>query len=98
MLSRTILPFSGRRRWPPSSLTSLASDRARASPKGRAWSGPFHSDHPLKSRLGGSYLNVAASLLEEARERVVLVSPYVEARGVGLLFDRLAGALPRGSQ
>jgi phosphatidylserine/phosphatidylglycerophosphate/cardiolipin synthase-like enzyme len=35
-------------------------------------------------------------LLEEARERVVLVSPYVEARGVGLLFDRLAGALSKG--
>ncbi len=26
----------------------------------------------------------------------MLVSPYVEARGIGLLFDRLAGALSRG--
>jgi phosphatidylserine/phosphatidylglycerophosphate/cardiolipin synthase-like enzyme len=54
------------------------------------------SGHPLEARLGESYLNVSVSLLEEARERLVLMSPYVEARGVGLLFDRLAGALSRG--
>jgi phosphatidylserine/phosphatidylglycerophosphate/cardiolipin synthase-like enzyme len=34
--------------------------------------------------------------LKEARESLVLVSPYVEARGVGLLFDRLTDALSRG--
>lgn len=54
------------------------------------------SGHPLDARLGSSYLNVAASLLEEAHESLVLVSPYVEARGVGLLFDRLSGVLSRG--
>lgn len=52
--------------------------------------------HPSSVRLGGSYLDAAVSLLEEARERLVLVSPYIEARGVGLLFDRLSGALSRG--
>lgn len=52
--------------------------------------------HPSKARLGGSYFEAAISLLEEAQERLVLVSPYVEARGIGLLFDRLSDALSRG--
>ncbi len=46
--------------------------------------------------MGGSYLNVAVSLSEEARESLVLVAPHVEARGIGYLFDHLSGALARG--
>ncbi len=45
-----------------------------------------------------SYLEAAVSLIDGARDRVVLVSPYVEARGVGLLFERLADAMARGAK
>ncbi len=48
------------------------------------------------ARRATSYLEAVVSLVDDARDRVVLVSPYVEARGVGLLFERLTDALARG--
>ncbi|MCA3761422.1 MAG: hypothetical protein IN804_00500 [Cutibacterium sp.] len=43
-----------------------------------------------------SYLQAAISLVEEARDHVLMVSPYIELRGVGYLFARLSDALTRG--
>lgn len=78
-------------------LADLAGVRpSEDEPEGSRLVWTLPAGHPLRARLGESYLNITASLLEEACERVVLVSPYVEARGVGLLFDRLASALSRG--
>ena len=60
----------------------------------RAGSTDGRSDTPDAT----SYLEAAVSLIDGARDRVVLVSPYVEARGVGLLFERLADAMARGAK
>ncbi len=70
--------------------------RGEIEPGGKQLVWTLPSGHPFNAWLGGSYLNVAVSLSEEARESLVLVSPHVEARGIGYLFDRLSGALARG--
>lgn len=78
-------------------LVELAGEESRGmGPDGARLVWTLPSAHPARDRLGGNYFDAAISLLEEARERLVLVSPYVEARGIGLLFDRLSGALSRG--
>lgn len=78
-------------------LAALAGEGSRGMETDGAhlvWTLP--SAHPSRDHLGGSYFDAVISLVEEARERLVLVSPYVEARGIGLLFDSLSGALARG--
>lgn len=46
--------------------------------------------------LEESYSEAAVTLVESARTSLVLVSPFMEARGVGLLLDALLRALRRG--
>ncbi len=82
-------------------LAALLAELAGEEPRGTGANGArlvwtLPSVHPSRDRLGGSYFAAAICLVEEAREHAVLVSPYVEARGIGLLFDRLSDALSRG--
>lgn len=44
------------------------------------------------------YSKAATTLVREAQHSVLVVSPYLEARGVGLLLDAIVSALARGVQ
>jgi phosphatidylserine/phosphatidylglycerophosphate/cardiolipin synthase-like enzyme len=46
----------------------------------------------------GTYLEAFVCLVDACREKLLIVSPYVDSRGVGFLFTPLLNALGRGVQ
>ena len=48
--------------------------------------------------FASTYLEAALHLIRSVQTRMLMISPYIEARGVGLLFAELINCLSRGVQ
>jgi len=59
------------------------------------WTLPAQIEKSLDGETS-TYLPVAAALIDSARSTVLLVSPYLERKGIGLLTSALLAALQRG--
>lgn len=54
---------------------------------------PGHSSAPIKGR---SYVDTVTDVIRGAHNSIMMVSPYLEARGLGLMHKELLRALARG--
>jgi hypothetical protein len=43
-----------------------------------------------------SYLNTVVTLIASAEERILVVSPFIDVLGIGLVFTPLMDAITRG--
>jgi phosphatidylserine/phosphatidylglycerophosphate/cardiolipin synthase-like enzyme len=78
-------------------LAAVAISAVGAVPRGRrvVWTLPADIERALGSE-SSTYLPVAIELINSAKSRLLLVSPYLERKGVGLLTMALLSALHRG--
>lgn len=67
---------------------------ATAPPVRVVWTLP--SGHPAARLRGQSLLAAALQLVDQAKHSLTITSPYIEARGVGMLLDPLVRAVDRG--
>jgi HKD family nuclease len=74
---------------------STSATETRDQPSQLVWTLPEAVGLAIPSRRG-TYLESFVSLVDDCRAKLVIVSPYLDSRGVGFLFTPLLNALGRG--